>query len=370
MEAVEAAGEAAVLLREDRRAAPDGEAADRSGGAHRRPWPARDYARYRFTGPATPGSRTAGAVPYALPLTRGSLLPMTYPPQPEPLAEALGEAAHTAAMAYRLMMTIADAVRRATRKRLMGKEGGARRGRGHDGPGWSADQLRGVLGDDILAALMRGADWPQLARQLVGLQQSGVDLGTLLPQMGRMTAGVHQAVAANLARANAAGTDWWANLLEATLPEGLVRDAILASPAWPDIAAAMGHLDARVVGRVRGRGLGGGRLVGGLVRVSGDRARPVADGRRRGRDRGLAIRSSGAGTHRTVHPARRRAPAGASTGGEGGPGALAAPAAGNRRRRRDRDGGGLSEFERIVLYGVVELPGREYPPPGHDYPRP
>ncbi|MFF4424733.1 hypothetical protein ACFY04_28835 [Streptomyces sp. NPDC001549] len=29
------------------------------------------------------------------------------------------------------------------------------------------------------------------------------------------------------------------------MPEGLVRDAILSSPAWPDIAAAMGRLDAR-----------------------------------------------------------------------------------------------------------------------------
>ncbi|MFE5864190.1 hypothetical protein ACFQ77_27120 [Streptomyces virginiae] len=31
--------------------------------------------------------------------------------------------------------------------------------------------------------------------------------------------------------------------------------------------------------------------------------------------------------------------------------------------------GELSEFERIVLFGVAELPGRHYPPPGHDYPR-
>lgn len=31
--------------------------------------------------------------------------------------------------------------------------------------------------------------------------------------------------------------------------------------------------------------------------------------------------------------------------------------------------GELSEFERIVLYGVADLPGREYPPPGHGYPR-
>ncbi|MCX4547163.1 hypothetical protein [Streptomyces sp. NBC_01565] len=168
---------------------------------------------------------------------------MTYPPQPEPFSEALGEAAQTAAMAYRLMMTITDAVRRATQKRLTGKEEELSEDAEKMAPGWSADQLRGVLGDDILAELMQGADWPVMARQLVGLQQAGVDLGTFLPQMGRMTAGVHQAVVANAARTKAEGTDRWADLLKATMPEGLVRDAILASPAWPDIAAAMGQLD-------------------------------------------------------------------------------------------------------------------------------
>ncbi|MGW2681100.1 hypothetical protein [Streptomyces sp. NPDC001436] len=172
---------------------------------------------------------------------------MTYPPQPEPFAEALAEAAQSAAMAYRLVMAIADAVRRATQKRLTGKEEELSEDAATMAPGWSADQLRGVLGEDVLDELMQGADWPQLARQLVGLQQAGVDLGTFLPQMGRMTAGVHQAVAANTARTKAEGTDRWADLLKATMPGGLVRDAILASPAWPDIAAAMGRLDARGV---------------------------------------------------------------------------------------------------------------------------
>ncbi|MEU7509835.1 hypothetical protein ACFZBM_37735 [Streptomyces lavendulae] len=91
---------------------------------------------------------------------------------------------------------------------------------------------------------MEGADWPRLACKLVGLQQAGVDLGVFLPQMGRMTAAAHQVVAANIARTMAEGTDRWADLLKKTMPEGLVRDAILASPAWPDIAAAMGRLDA------------------------------------------------------------------------------------------------------------------------------
>ncbi|MFD3682758.1 hypothetical protein ACFWR5_39015, partial [Streptomyces sp. NPDC058613] len=164
---------------------------------------------------------------------------MTYPPQPEPFAEALGEAVQTAAMTYRLVMTINDAVRRATQKRITGKEEELGEDAAKMAPGWSADQLRGVIGDDILAELMAGADWPVMARQLVGLQQAGVDLGTFLPQMGRVTAGVHQAVVANAARTKAEGTDRWADLLKATMPGGLVCDAILASPAWPDIAAAM-----------------------------------------------------------------------------------------------------------------------------------
>lgn len=49
--------------------------------------------------------------------------------------------------------------------------------------------------------------------------------------------GFHQAVVANAARTKAEGTDRWADLLKSTMSEGLVRDAILASPAWPDIAA-------------------------------------------------------------------------------------------------------------------------------------
>ncbi|MCY0950627.1 hypothetical protein [Streptomyces sp. H27-S2] len=155
--------------------------------------------------------------------------------------------ARAAAMAYRLVMTITDGIRRATPKRLTGAEEELGEDAEKMAPGWSADQLRGVLGDDVLAELMAGAVWPVMSRQLVGLQQAGVDLGTFLPQMGRMTAGVHQAVVANAARTKAEGTDRWADLLRTTMPEGLVRDAILASPAWPDIAAAMAGLDAKGV---------------------------------------------------------------------------------------------------------------------------
>ncbi|MGW7104159.1 hypothetical protein [Streptomyces sp. NPDC054838] len=42
------------------------------------------------------------ARPVRADLGRGSFLPMTYPPQPEPFSEALGEATQSTAMAYRL----------------------------------------------------------------------------------------------------------------------------------------------------------------------------------------------------------------------------------------------------------------------------
>ncbi|MFF7008779.1 hypothetical protein ACFY9Y_26710 [Streptomyces fimicarius] len=77
-----------------------------------------------------------------------------------------------------------------------------------------------------------------------------------------MAAGVEHAVAKNIARIQAEGTDRWADLLRTTLPESLIRDAILASPAWPDIAAYMGRLHgqgvdvARILTDAHAAGLG------------------------------------------------------------------------------------------------------------------
>ncbi|MCX5401306.1 hypothetical protein [Streptomyces sp. NBC_00102] len=79
------------------------------------------------------------------------------------------------------------------------------------------------------------------------LQHAGVDLTVLLPQLGTVAHSVHRAVTANTARIRAEGSDRWADLLRATVPEGVVRDAILSSPAWPDMAAALARLDAQGV---------------------------------------------------------------------------------------------------------------------------
>ncbi|KJY28479.1 hypothetical protein VR46_38000, partial [Streptomyces sp. NRRL S-444] len=113
-------------------------------------------------------------------------------------------------------------------------------------PGWAADRLRPLLDGGVLADLMSGEDWPRMAGQMVLLQRAGIDLNSFLPQLGQVAKTVYQAVEANPKRISAEGTDRWADMLKATMPEGMVRDAILASPAWPD-SAAMGRLDGQGV---------------------------------------------------------------------------------------------------------------------------
>ncbi|MFH9757308.1 hypothetical protein [Streptomyces griseus] len=209
---------------------------------------------------------------------------MTTPAAPpgEPFSEALSEAAQAAAMSVRLILTIADAVRRAAQKHHEGKEKELGPDAEELAGGWSAEQLRTVLPERALHGLMAGADWPLMARHLASLQQAGVDLTTFLPNLGRMASAVEQAVARNTARIQAEGTDRWADLLRRTMPEGLVRDAILASPAWPDLAAEMGHLHeqgvdvARILTDAHAAGLGVDQAVAAATARTSPRAQAPA----------------------------------------------------------------------------------------------
>lgn len=199
-------------------------------------------------------------------------------PLGEPFSEALSEAAQAAAMSVRLILTIADAVRRAAQKHHTGKEKELGPDAEELAEGWSAEQLRTVLPEGILNGLTAGADWPLMARHLTSLQQAGVDLTTFLPNLGRMASAVEQAVARNTARIQAEGTDRWADLLRRTMPEGLVRDAILASPAWPDLASKMGHLHhqgvdvARILTDAHAAGLGVDQAVAAATARTSPRA--------------------------------------------------------------------------------------------------
>ncbi|MEV6581203.1 hypothetical protein AB0M92_23885 [Streptomyces sp. NPDC051582] len=192
-------------------------------------------------------------------------------PAIDPFAESMAEAAQTSAAAFRLMMAISDAVRRAAQKMRTGAEEELAEGEEELAPDWAADALRPLLDGGVLSDLMAGEDWPRLAGQMAGLQRAGVDLTTSLPQLGQMAKTVHQAVEANQARISAAGSARCADLLKTTMPEGLVRDAILASPAWPDMVAKMALLDRRGVDvagfltAAHGRGVGVDRAVATLL---------------------------------------------------------------------------------------------------------
>ncbi|MGW7095479.1 hypothetical protein [Streptomyces sp. NPDC054874] len=192
--------------------------------------------------------------------------------QGEPFSEALSEAAQAAAMSIRLILTIADAVRRASQKHHHGQEQELTQDFGQVAESWwSADELGKHLPTSLLDHLTASEDWPVMSRQLMSLSRAGVDLTTFLPNLGAMASGVERAVAKNIARTKTEGTDRWADLLRTTIPEGLVRDAILASPAWPDIAATMGRLHtqgidvARILTDAHTAGLGVDQAIAAAV---------------------------------------------------------------------------------------------------------
>ncbi|MGX5397534.1 hypothetical protein ACWLMY_37700, partial [Streptomyces anulatus] len=193
----------------------------------------------------------------------------------EPFSEALSEAAQAAGMSVRLILTIADAVRRASQKHHHGKEQELSEDFGQVAESWwSADELGKHLPASLLTHLTAGEDWPVMARRLMSLSHAGVDLTTFLPNLGTMASGVERAVARNIARIQAEGTDRWADLLRTTIPEGLVREAILASPAWPDIAATMGRLHdqgvdvARILTDAHAAGLGVDQAIAAAVALA------------------------------------------------------------------------------------------------------
>ncbi|MFI0901904.1 hypothetical protein [Streptomyces sp. NPDC020983] len=142
-------------------------------------------------------------------------------------------------------MAIADAVRRQQQR----QKGGAEEAlpSAEESVGEASGAVKKLLPPDIGAALLDVADWPQIAQQLMALRHAGVDVEAMLPRVGEIAATVRDAVAANAERTIREGTDPWAKMLRETLPAGPVREAILSSPAWPEMAATMAQLDERGV---------------------------------------------------------------------------------------------------------------------------
>lgn len=163
----------------------------------------------------------------------------------DPFAEAAGEAVQTSVMAIRLITMIAHGVRRAAQKREAGEE--QQTLPADQAMSQMAEAFTSALPTDIATALMCQADWPQMAQQLAALQQAGVDMAVFLPKMAGIAVTVRDAVAANAGRVAREGSEEWASLLREMMPAGPVREAILSSPAWPEIAAQMGQLQRRGV---------------------------------------------------------------------------------------------------------------------------
>ncbi|MFF7504176.1 hypothetical protein ACFZBM_32830 [Streptomyces lavendulae] len=166
---------------------------------------------------------------------------MATPAQGEPFAEAADEAVQIAAMSVRLVMAVADAVRRHQQRRKKGSE--EELPSAGEAVEDAQAELKDSLPQDIFVALTAGADWPQLAQQLMALKKAGVDLEQLLPRVGDIAVTVRDQVIANEILVAREGTGKWERTLRETLPAGPVREAILSSPTWPDIAATMARLD-------------------------------------------------------------------------------------------------------------------------------
>ncbi|MEU1283350.1 hypothetical protein [Kitasatospora sp. NPDC005856] len=169
---------------------------------------------------------------------------MSMPYPGEPFAEAVGEAAQTSAVAVRLVLAVADAVRRAAQRRAGGEQALPA---ADQAVSEASGDVKALVAPAVARALMSDADWPVMARQLVALRRAGVDLEDFLPRVGDLAASVGNAVEANAARIAAEGTQEWARLLRSTLPASAVREAILSSPTWPEIAATMQALRQRGV---------------------------------------------------------------------------------------------------------------------------
>ncbi|MGW2181267.1 hypothetical protein ACWCXX_24840 [Streptomyces sp. NPDC001732] len=197
----------------------------------------------------------------------------------EAFVDASAEAVQTAVMAFRLMTAIADAVRR-HQQRKAGKEEELPPVE-EAVPGIS-EELKKALPPDISAVLLEGADWPQLAQQLMALKRAGVDLEMMLPRVGEITVTVRDQVTAHEARVAREGTETWAKALRETLPAGPVREAILSSPAWPEMAATMGRLEERgvdvraILASAHEEGIGVDRAVAKVL-AAGEASAPSRD---------------------------------------------------------------------------------------------
>ncbi|MFD5476290.1 hypothetical protein [Streptomyces hawaiiensis] len=107
-----------------------------------------------------------------------------------------------------------------------------------------AGDVQSMIQTEMATALTRQADWPHMAQQLVALRQAGVDLSRFLPEVAEIAATSQDSV---LEHAATSHEGKWERKLRETLPAGPVREAIVSSPRWPEMTAAMERLEQQGV---------------------------------------------------------------------------------------------------------------------------
>lgn len=174
----------------------------------------------------------------------------------EVVMEAVGESVQTAVVAVKLLLAVSKAVREQVAKAEAARaaaEGDAAAAEQAASELLAAEEAAVSEADlqaaveavkrsfpaDVASAVLRDGRWREMAVQIATLSAAGVDLGVLMPQLGEVASSVRDAVASK------AEVDGWGQVLREAMPAGLVREAILTSPAWPEIATQMTALQQR-----------------------------------------------------------------------------------------------------------------------------
>ncbi|MEU3384080.1 hypothetical protein [Streptomyces albidoflavus] len=213
----------------------------------------------------------------------------------EVVMEAVGESVQTAVVAVKLMLAVSKAVREqvaraeAARAAAEGDAAAAEQAAGESLAAEeaavsdadlqaAAEAVKRSFPADVASAVLRDGRWREMAVQIATLSAAGVDLGVLMPHLGEVATSVRDAVASK------AEADGWGQVLREAMPAGLVREAILTSPAWPEIATQMSVLQQRgvdvraVLVRAHEEGVGVDQAVSRLTAPS---PRPGEDWARR-----------------------------------------------------------------------------------------
>jgi hypothetical protein len=167
-----------------------------------------------------------------------------------PFEAAAGQAVQAAAMSIRFMITVSRVLAdrsAADAARLDGERAGqVERLRQLADPGGDAAERYArivreqVTNPDIRDALLNSEQWPQIAADLAVLDRAGVDVRELLADASRTA----DRIAASLTPRPQSTQEFYAQMVRDNVPDARVRDPLLNSEQWPQIAEQMRQLHA------------------------------------------------------------------------------------------------------------------------------